>query len=248
MTGKTNEEQTRKFAEQMRKITSKIVAPRVTQMTWENLAPVSLKADENERRKFETQMCKIMEGDPNKIGEETGKIINRMLWEGLAPAKLKANKDKRRKFDELIFKLGGQPSEKQKVKEQFRQVFGDQMLKDVEAWAAQVEKKAGQVAREAQEAGMRKAGNDQEARSREFMEAQRQVGRGLGFANHLPPAADAHYAGKGVSLGAADTPIFWYRPKDAKKYRAIYADLSVRDVDTPPSVPNAQPASSPSSP
>ena len=47
----------------------------------------------------------------------------------------------------------------------------------------------------------------------------------------------AHYAGKGVSLGAADKPIFWYRPKDGKKYRVIYADLSVRDADTPPSVP-----------
>ena len=32
----------------------------------------------------------------------------------------------------------------------------------------------------------------------------------------LPPEADAHYAGKGVSLGAADKPIFWYRPKDGK--------------------------------
>jgi hypothetical protein len=31
------------------------------------------------------------------------------------------------------------------------------------------------------------------------------------FANQLPPSADAHYAGKGVLLGAADTPIFWYR-------------------------------------
>ena len=59
----------------------------------------------------------------------------------------------------------------------------------------------------------------------------------------LPKEADSHYAGKGVSLGAADTPIFWYRPKDSKKYRVIYADLSVRDADTPPSVPVAQPES-----
>ena len=57
----------------------------------------------------------------------------------------------------------------------------------------------------------------------------------------LPPEADAHYAGKGVSLGAADKPIFWYRPKDSKKYRVIYADLSVRDADTPPSMPVVQP-------
>ena len=56
----------------------------------------------------------------------------------------------------------------------------------------------------------------------------------------LPPSADAHYVGKGVSFGAADTPIFWYRPKDSEKYRVIYADLSVRDSDTPPNVTTGQ--------
>jgi hypothetical protein len=40
---------------------------------------------------------------------------------------------------------------------------------------------------------------------------------------------------------------FWYRPKDAKKYRVIYADLSVRETDTPPNVPKAQPVPAPSS-
>ncbi len=48
-----------------------------------------------------------------------------------------------------------------------------------------------------------------------------------------------------MSLGSADKPIFWYRPKDAKKYRVIYGDLSVREADTPPSVPNAQPVPMP---
>jgi hypothetical protein len=64
---------------------------------------------------------------------------------------------------------------------------------------------------------------------------------GIFFANGLPPEADAHYAGKGVKFGTADKPIFWYRPKNAKNYRVIYADLSVRDADTPPNVPNSQP-------
>ena len=73
------------------------------------------------------------------------------------------------------------------------------------------------------------------------MEANLKFQPGSTFVDSLPPKADAHYAGKGVSLGAADTPIFWYRPKDAKKYRVIYADLSVREADTPPSVPDAQP-------
>ena len=36
------------------------------------------------------------------------------------------------------------------------------------------------------------------------------------FAFALPTKADAHYAGKGVRLGAADKPIFWYRPKMRK--------------------------------
>lgn len=71
---------------------------------------------------------------------------------------------------------------------------------------------------------------------------------GFQFANGLPPEADAHYAGKGVNCGAPDKPIFWYRPKDSKKYRVIYADLSVRDADTPPNVPNAQPVPGESSP
>jgi hypothetical protein len=63
----------------------------------------------------------------------------------------------------------------------------------------------------------------------------------LHFANQLPPNADAHYVGKGVLLGAVDTPVFWYSPKDTKKYRVIYADLSVRDADAPPNVPKTPP-------
>ena len=61
------------------------------------------------------------------------------------------------------------------------------------------------------------------------------------FIGLLPKEADWHYAGKRVSLGAADTPIFWYRPKDAKKYRVVYADLTVRESETPPSVPYVLP-------
>jgi outer membrane lipoprotein-sorting protein len=76
---------------------------------------------------------------------------------------------------------------------------------------------------------------------KEMMAALFKLNRGFMFALQLPPDADAHYASKGVKFGAADKPIFWYRPKDAKKYRVINADLSVRDAETPPSVPNAQP-------
>ena len=86
-----------------------------------------------------------------------------------------------------------------------------------------------------------KGGKPNEEQMQKMGEAQIKLQRGLGFALVLPTDAHAYYAGKGVSLGAADKPIFWYRPKDAKKYRIIYADLSVRDAAAPPSVPNAQP-------
>jgi hypothetical protein len=94
-------------------------------------------------------------------------------------------------------------------------------------------------------------GEAQAQKTEEFGQAQineilQRVQRGLSFANHLPPNADAHYVGKGVSFGAADTPIFWYRPKDSKNYRVIYADLSVRDSDTPPKETKGQPVPAPS--
>ena len=39
-----------------------------------------------------------------------------------------------------------------------------------------------------------------------------------------------YYRGKGVKLGEAEKPIFWYRPRDSKTYRVIYGDLHVVDV------------------
>jgi len=38
------------------------------------------------------------------------------------------------------------------------------------------------------------------------------------------------YRGRGVMLGEAETPIFWYRPKDSATYRVIYGDLHVEDA------------------
>lgn len=46
-----------------------------------------------------------------------------------------------------------------------------------------------------------------------------------------------HYAGKGVQLNDPATPIFWYRPKDSKTYRVIYADLHVEDAQQQPTIP-----------
>jgi hypothetical protein len=39
-----------------------------------------------------------------------------------------------------------------------------------------------------------------------------------------------YYRGRGVTLGAVETPIFWYRPKGSETYRVIYGDLHVEDA------------------
>jgi outer membrane lipoprotein-sorting protein len=44
------------------------------------------------------------------------------------------------------------------------------------------------------------------------------------------------YAGKGVKLGDAEKIILWYQPQGSQTYRAIYGDLSVKDV-TPDNLP-----------
>jgi len=51
----------------------------------------------------------------------------------------------------------------------------------------------------------------------------------------------AHYAGKGVKLGDADTAIFWYKPKGAETYKVIYGDLTIKDV-AEEDLPATQPA------
>ncbi len=95
----------------------------------------------------------------------------------------------------------------------------------------------------------RKEGSPSEAERQEQLNEMLKLFRGLSFAfERLPRAADAHYAGKGVKVGAADTPVFWYRPGDAKTYRIISADLSVREADAAPNVPNAQPVVSAAGP
>ncbi len=56
------------------------------------------------------------------------------------------------------------------------------------------------------------------------------MGRGITFVQQLPADSDWHYAGKGVTFGAAGTPIFWYRPEGARTYRVIYADMTIDEV------------------
>jgi hypothetical protein len=154
------------------------------------------------------------------------------IWEQLAPGKGKPNEEQRHKLEELVLKMiEGKLNEEQMKK------IGEQMQKVIETQG-----------QKPPEVGEAQAQETKEFRQAQFSELQQRVQRGLNFANGLPANADAHYVGKGVSFGEADTPIFWYRPKDSKKYRVIYADLSVRDSDTPPNMTKGQPVSAPSGP
>lgn len=65
------------------------------------------------------------------------------------------------------------------------------------------------------------------------------IGRGLTFAGDPKNGDDWHYAGAGISLGQADTPILWYRPKGSTTYHVVYTDLTVRDVD-PENLPQVE--------
>ena len=78
-----------------------------------------------------------------------------------------------------------------------------------------------------------------EERRQQIKEFVEKVWRGPKFVAELPAEADAHYAGKGVSVDATDTPIFWYRHEGKETYRVIRADLSVTEVDSPPEVSGA---------
>ena len=166
-------------------------------------------------------------------GKKAGlRMSTQKMWEDFAPGKGKPNEEQMRKLEELMLKLTeGKPNEEQ-IKE-----IAEQMKEYVET---QTQKTA--------EGGEVQAQETEEVRQARFNEILQRVQRGLSFAIHLSPNADAHYVGKGVSFGAADTPIFWYRPKDSKNYRVIYADLSVRDSDTPPNVTKGQPVPAPSGP
>jgi hypothetical protein len=52
----------------------------------------------------------------------------------------------------------------------------------------------------------------------------------LQFVDDQTAPSSFHYVGAGVRVGQADRLVAWYRLRNGTKYRAIYGDLSVRDV------------------
>jgi hypothetical protein len=231
ITGKMDKDQTRVTTERLTKAVNDFIVPRMFQSMWETLAPPKLKVNEELRKKFESRMREMTAGNPDKAGDAMCKILEEMICDAFAPAEVKADPKTKKEFADLVDKMVGPPSERQSAKEKFVRKFGNTALTDIEAWQKQLE--------DAQKSKPQKSAAAREAESKKFMDAQRQIGRGLDFVDHLSPDTDAHYVGAGVSIGSPDTPVFWYRPHGQEKYRVIYADLSVHEADLPPNTPNA---------
>jgi hypothetical protein len=187
------------------------------------------------------EYCKLSGGafpdslDLQAITETVAKLIGQrnaieMIYAKLAAEKKELTAEQKKIFEGLMQKLADmQPgSGKEKPNEKELEALESQLRKIAhrDSW---LEKPNKEEMGKMMAAGMQK-----------FMDAQVRIQRGVLFAVTLSPEADGHYAGKGIKLGEGDKPVFWYRPKDAKTYRVIYGDLSVRDADAAPNVPKAQ--------
>lgn len=64
----------------------------------------------------------------------------------------------------------------------------------------------------------------------EIIEIATKWGQGLVFIRFFNGQGQWHYAGQGIKLGDAETPVFWYKPTGSEKYRMIFGDLHVEDA------------------
>lgn len=71
--------------------------------------------------------------------------------------------------------------------------------------------------------------SDQPKEQQQFEDTMK-VTRAMMFVMKLPAQSNWRYAGQNVKSGDAQSPIFWYQPKDSATYRVIYGDLTVKDV------------------
>jgi len=70
---------------------------------------------------------------------------------------------------------------------------------------------------------------------KEYQEALTAAGLlldGLYFSQDMKGNGDWHYAGAGVKLGDKNTPVCWWKPEGSEKYRILYGDLRVADIDS----------------
>jgi outer membrane lipoprotein-sorting protein len=117
-------------------------------------------------------------------------------------------------------------------------------LKSTMKWSFEMGKQAAQAA--VQAAKDKAAGKEPQNASApmvppEMLKEQSEMGSLIGrMTTFLSENGGWKYAGKGVKIGDAQTPIFWYIPKAAKQGRVIYGDLSVKDVPLDQLPPNPE--------
>ncbi len=69
---------------------------------------------------------------------------------------------------------------------------------------------------------------------KEYQEALTAAGLlldGLYFSQDMKGNGDWHYAGSGVKLGDKSTSVCWWKPEGSSKYRILYGDLRLADID-----------------
>ena len=76
---------------------------------------------------------------------------------------------------------------------------------------------------------MEKAFKDNELSNELQVELSTKWGQGLVFIRMYKGQGKWYYNGKGVKLGEAETPVFWWHPQDTDNWRVIYGDLTVQE-------------------
>lgn len=63
------------------------------------------------------------------------------------------------------------------------------------------------------------------------MEAANKLAKGYFFVQRMKLTGTWHYSGNSVTLGEKDAPVCWWKEEDSEKYRIIYGDLRVEDIE-----------------
>jgi len=89
----------------------------------------------------------------------------------------------------------------------------------------------GAVIKDLSEHGPKRGTPEHDKLQEKILPGMLQVGRGFVFAGNSEYGSDWHYAGKDVALGQKDRAVVWYLPKGGEKYRVIYGDLRIEEVE-----------------
>ncbi len=76
---------------------------------------------------------------------------------------------------------------------------------------------------------MEKAFKDKKLSNEQQVEIATKWGQGLVFIRMYKGQGQWYYNGKGVKLGEAETPVFWWHPQNSDNWHVIYGDLTVEE-------------------